>query len=452
MRYQFQTGLLPGGWQQGLGLELKAGAIAALDAWGPAVGGELPKKAVLPGLTNLHSHAFQRGMAGLAERRSTNQDSFWSWREVMYRFLDHLTPDDCQAIAAMAYVEMLESGFTRVVEFHYLHHGVDGTPYADIAEMAGRIAAAAAETGIGLTLLPVLYSYGNFGQAEPSSGQRRFLNNRDAFQHLFDASRKHISDLPGAVLGVAPHSLRAVAPVDLAYLTGLAAHGPVHMHIAEQPREVADCLAWSGARPVQWLLENADVDGRWCLIHATHMTSTELSGLARTGAIAGLCPVTEANLGDGTFSAGEWLAAGGSYGIGTDSNVSIGLVQELQLLEYSQRLKTGARNVLADHHASTGRSLYERALAGGDQAGGAARNRLEANSVANFVSLDLNNPALLHRSNDAILDSWIFGNTRSTVWSVVANGVEVVSEGRHVKRDEVESAFDRCMQRLVAAL
>ncbi|MBN9310625.1 MAG: formimidoylglutamate deiminase [Devosia sp.] len=450
MRQRFQMGLLGNGWAHDIELGVEADRFASMEGAPAPVAG--PSRAIVPGLVNLHSHAFQRGMAGLAERRGSNQDSFWSWRDVMYRFLDRITPDDCRAIAAMAFAEMLESGFTRVVEFHYLHHDIDGSPYADLGEMAGQIAAAAADTGISLTLLPVLYSFGNFGCAPPNPGQRRFLNDLDRFARLVEASRPHLAALTSARLGVAPHSLRAVDPRALAPLTALVADGPIHMHIAEQPREVADCLAWSKARPVEWLLDNASVDDRWCLIHATHITEAETTRLAATGAVAGLCPVTEANLGDGIFPALDWLAAGGSYGVGTDSNVSIGLAAELRLLEYSQRLKTGGRNILADRYESTGRALFERASVGGSQAAGTQPHGLAVGGPADFVVLDLTSPALVHRTDDAVLDSWIFGNDRSAISSVTVAGREVVSEGLHVKRDAISRAFARTMERLTASL
>ncbi|ODT65201.1 MAG: formimidoylglutamate deiminase [Pelagibacterium sp. SCN 63-23] len=449
MRYLFDQALLPGGWEDMVTIDVDGSSIGTVATGGPVH--RAGRRACVPGIVNLHSHAFQRGMAGLAERRSGNKDSFWTWRDVMYRFLDRLSPEDCRAVAAMAYVEMLESGFTRVVEFHYLHHDVDGRPYADIGEMAGQIAAAAAETGIGLTLLPVLYQYGNFGRSPAGHGQRRFLNDLDAFSRLLDASRKHLSSLPGANIGVAPHSLRAVDKPALDAVVALGHGGPIHMHIAEQPREVADSVAFSGARPVEWLLGNADVNADWCLIHATHMTGAETTGLAATGAVAGLCPVTEANLGDGIFAGSEWAGNGGSYGVGSDSNVAIGLVPELRLLEYSQRLKAGGRNMLADRFDSTGRSLFERAHAGGNRAADVSGG-LETGLPASFVVLDLDTPALVSRGHDDVLDGWIFGHDRSPITSVVVNGREVVRDGVHVGREAIAPRYINTMQRLLSDL
>ena len=282
-------------------------------------------------------------MAGLAETRGGGEDSFWTWREVMYRFVERLTPDDVRAIAAQAYAEMLESGFTRVGEFHYLHHDAGGTPFADPARMAVEIIAAAQTTGIGLTLLPVFYAHSGFGGQPPGPRQGRFVHSVDDFARLVEGCRAAITALPDGVVGIAPHSLRAVTPDELAAILPLAQGGPVHIHIAEQTREVDDCLAWSGQRPVAWLLDHAPVDRRWCLVHATHMEDAEMRALAASGAIAGLCPITEANLGDGVFPAMDFLAAGGGLGVGSDSNVLIDLAEELRLLEYGQRLTRRSR-------------------------------------------------------------------------------------------------------------
>ena len=295
----FERAWIGNRWERAARLRIADGRIAAIETGVAANAGDERHRVGLPGLCNVHSHGFQRGMAGLSERRSRPDDNFWSWREIMYRFLDRLTPDDVAAITAQAYVEMLEGGFTRVGEFHYLHHDPAGARYADPAEMTGAIAEAGAATGIGLTLLPVFYAHGDFGAAPPSAGQRRFLNDIDGFATLLDAARAKLSG--DANIGVAPHSLRAVTPDELAAVLALSPTGPVHIHAAEQVKEVADCVAWSGARPVEWLLGNAAVDDRWCLIHSTHLDEGEAVRLAASGAVAGLCPITEANLGDGIF-------------------------------------------------------------------------------------------------------------------------------------------------------
>jgi formimidoylglutamate deiminase len=397
-------------------------------------------------MPNLHSHAFQRGMAGLAETRGPGSDSFWSWRNVMYRFALSMTPDDVEAVAAQLYVEMLEAGFTRVGEFHYLHHDKDGGHYADIAEMAARIASAASETGIALTLLPVFYAHAGFGGTAPGEGQRRFINDRDAYTALLERCRALTDALPEGITGVAPHSLRAVTPDELSAVVAIAGDKPIHIHIAEQVKEVEDSIAWSGRRPVEWLLDNQSVDGRWCFIHATHMTEAETRAMAKVGAIAGLCPVTEANLGDGTFPA-EFFAAGGRFGVGSDSNVLIGLPDELRQLEYSQRLAHRARNVLAAPGGSTGRALFDGALAGGAAALGAEAG-LAAGRAADFVSVKARHG--LDLAGDMLLDAWIFANG-ATVDCVWVNGRKQVENGRHLAREAIGQRFGATMRALAEA-
>jgi formimidoylglutamate deiminase len=437
------------GWQRDVRISLKQGRIDAIVAGIAPQPGDEKHAVVIPGLPNLHSHAFQRGMAGLGETRGQSADSFWTWREVMYRFALSMTPEQQEAIAAQAYVEMLEGGFTRVGEFHYLHHQQDGSPHSDIAEMAARIASAAAETGINLTLLPVFYAHSSFGGAPPNERQRRFINTRDSFSRLMEGAATLVAGLDGAILGVAPHSLRAVTPEELAWLQTIAPDGPIHIHVAEQMQEVEDCMAWSGQRPVQWLLDHAPVDGRWCLIHATHLDDGEVQRLARSGAIAGLCPVTEANLGDGIFRGREFLAAGGKFGIGTDSNVLIGAADELRQLEYSQRLRDRARNVLVEAGGSTGRALFDQALAGGAQALGAGASGIRTGASADMLSLDMNNPGLTGKTTDQALDAWIFA-AHHAVDCVWVRGRKQVEGGRHRQRDEVSSRFRQAIAQLMA--
>ncbi len=446
----FAQALLPEGWADDVRVTVDRGIITGIEV-GAAAGPTDERHGVaLPGMPNLHSHAFQRGMAGLAERRGDTADSFWTWREVMYQFLGQMEPDDVEAVATQLQVEMLEAGFTRVGEFHYLHHGIDGAPYADMAEMGARIAAAAEISGIGLTLLPVFYAHAGFGGQAPNPGQRRFLSNPESFARLMEASRAAVAGLPDAVVGIAPHSLRAVTAAELAAILPLAGGGPIHIHVAEQVAEVDACVGWSGLRPVEWLLEHAPVDRRWCLIHATHMTDKEAVAMARTGAVAGLCPITEANLGDGTFNALPFLAAGGSYGVGSDSNVLIDVGGELRQLEYSQRLHHRARNVLATTtQPATGRALFEAAIRGGAQALGVAAG-LCRGAAADFVTIDGAHPALVGRRGDALLDSMVFAGGSSTIHSVWRAGRLVVREGRHVARDAVRARFARTMTRLLA--
>ncbi|HEY3637293.1 MAG TPA: formimidoylglutamate deiminase [Rhizomicrobium sp.] len=446
----FETALLGDGWARNVRIETEDGRISRIESGAAPHATDSRHAILLPGLCNVHSHAFQRGMAGLAETRGPENDDFWTWREVMYHFLDRLTPEDVEAIAALAYVEMLEGGFTRVGEFHYLHNDPSGSSYADPAELAARIAAAAEQTGIGLTLLPVFYAHANFGGTPPKPGQRRFITDVESFARLVDASRTVIAPLPDANLGVAPHSLRAVTPEELQRIVPFAGGGPVHIHAAEQTKEVEDCLAWSGARPVEWLLDNADVDSRWCLVHATHMLESETTRLAQSGAAAGLCPVTEANLGDGVFPARTYLDAYGRFGIGTDSNVRIAAAEELGMLEYAQRLSRRARNLWpARQGESTGRALFDGALAGGAQALGQPNCALRLGGPADFFSLSAADPSLAGRKDDAILDSWIFAG--AAIDSVWRRGQQIVSGGRHRDRDAIAARYGQVLRNLLSA-
>lgn len=443
--------LLPDGWAENVGLDIEGGTLVAVHPNASAEGRERIAGIALPGLPNLHSHTFQRGMAGLAETRGPEGDSFWTWRQVMYRFLGSLTPDDVEAIAAFAMMEMLEGGFTALAEFHYLHHDADGRPYADIAELSGRIAAAARDAGMGLTLLPVFYAKGGFGGAAPAEGQRRFINDVEGYSRLLEGARQAVAGRDDAVVGVAPHSLRAVTPEGLREVFGIAGEGPIHIHIAEQVREVEDCLAWSGQRPVAWLLDHAPVDRRWCLIHATHLDAREVEGIAMSNAVAGLCPITEANLGDGIFEGVDYLAAAGRFGVGSDSNVEISAPGELKQFEYSQRLKHRARNVLAGHEGqSTGRSLYERALTGGAQALGRRIGAIAAGHRADLVVLDASHPDLAAVSGDRWLDSYVFVAGKAAIDTVLVAGDAVVTNGRHVKRDAIRARYACAMARILA--
>ena len=442
------SALTPQGWRADVNLTIEAGRFTAVEAGvAPPPGAERCAIA-LSGMPNLHSHAFQRGMAGRAELRGRSPDSFWTWRDLMYRFALTMTPDQVEAVASQLYVEMLEAGFTRVGEFHYLHHDRDGRPYAAIAEMATRIAAAAGETGIGLTLLPSFYAHANFGGEPPAAGQRRFVNDLDGFARLLEGCRAAAGQLEGANIGVAPHSLRAVAPEELTAVCAMAGAGPIHIHAAEQVKEVADCLAWSGARPVAWLIDNAGVDARWCLIHATHMTAPETAALARSRAVVGLCPVTEANLGDGVFDGAAFVAHGGRFGVGSDSNVRIGVADELRQLEYAQRLFHRARNVMAVAGGSTGRALFDGAQRGGAAALQADDGGLAPGAPANLATLDGAHPGLAGCAGDAILDAFIFGAAKTAVDGVWARGRKLVEGGRHRRREAIASRFRAVMDRL----
>lgn len=406
----FRHALLPDGWAENIGIEFTNGVITRIKpgvTGGRAIG--------LPGMPNLHSHGFQRAMAGHAEHRGNGTDSFWTWRTLMYRLALSLDPDDMQAIATLAFTEMLEGGFTSVAEFHYLHHAPDGTPYADIAEMASRLAAAASETGIDLLLLPVFYAYSGFGQQKPTEGQRRFINTLDEYELLYRRCQTM------GPTGCAPHSLRAASLEDINILARLNGSAPFHIHIAEQKAEVEACLAFSGARPVAYLLANANAGQNWCLVHATHITPDEAQAMTKAGLVAGLCPITEANLGDGIFPAPSFT---GAYGIGSDSNVLIDAPRELQILEYSQRLARQQRNVMARPECpATATALYLDAVAGGAQAMGMIGG-LRVGAPASFVTIAGEMP-------DSALASAVFTARQPAIRDVWVRGRRVVENGQH---------------------
>ncbi|KLN62565.1 N-formimino-L-glutamate deiminase [Kiloniella spongiae] len=405
---------------------------------------------LLPSPTNLHSHAFQRAMAGMTETRGRDpKDSFWTWRKLMYRFLDHLNPDDIEAITAYMQMEMLEAGYAAVCEFHYLHHQPGGVAYDDIGELSNRIIAASKETGIGLTLLPVLYEHGGCDGRTLGPGQIRFGNTPDRFQKLFEAVTKQLKILPDdTMLGIAPHSLRAVSRDGMRFATSLAPTAPLHMHIAEQTAEIEEIKSAWGKRPVEWLLENHSVDERWCLIHCTHMEPHETEGLARTNAVAGLCPITESSLGDGIFDGVRYVNAGGRFGVGSDSNIRISLSEELRTLEYSQRLRDRGRAVFATTEKSTGRILMDAVVAGGTQAGQRDSGAIVVGQRADLFALDMDAVDLLGKEGDAILDSYIFAGDDKMITDVWSAGRHVVKEGHHIKRDQIIARYKKTMMSL----
>ena len=451
--YRFDHLLAAGRW-------LSPGYVSVDEAgWIARVSGDAPdgdcrrlSGIAVAGMPNVHSHAFQRAMAGLGERcAAAGEDSFWTWRETMYRFVAAITPDDFEAIAAQLYVEMLKSGYTSVGEFQYLHHDRDGTPFVDPAEMTLRAAAAARKAGIAATLLPVLYQDGGFGGAPPEAGQRRFVNDVDRFMRIHEAVAASCAGNPDLAAGIAPHSLRAVGEEALRAVAGaVGPAAPIHIHIAEQEKEVADCEAWSGLRPVHWLLESMPVDDRWCLVHATHMTPEETRNAAKTGATAGLCPTTEANLGDGIFDLPAWQEAGGRMAIGSDSNVSVDPVEEMRWLEYGQRLRDRRRNVAGSARRSTGLGLFTDAVRGGLQALGRGKC-LQEGGRADIVVLDAEAPLFAGRRADRFLDSWIFSGNRPVVRDVFVGGAHVVRGGMHGREHEIAAAYRTAMRRLLAS-
>ena len=445
--------LLDDKWADRVRLTVANGRISGIDIGADAQPGDHHVSALLPALSNLHSHSFQRAMAGMTEYRAAGRESFWTWRDLMYRFANSLTPTQIEAIAALVFMEMQEVGFAAVGEFHYLHHQPGGTPYANIAELSERIFAAAHLTGIGLTLLPVLYTYGGAGAQPRAAGQMRFGNTVDEFERLLSAVRLAARGLPADCrIGIAPHSLRATTPGDLSRVLPLAQGNPVHIHVAEQPQEVADILAWLGARPVEWLLANTPIGPDWSAIHATHMTAAETEGLARSGAVAGLCPVTEANLGDGPFNGPGWLSANGQFGIGSDSNVRISIVEELRMLEYSQRLRDLSRNVMVASAGSVGRFLYQGAARGGARALGRDAGRIAVGQIADLVAIDLTHPALCALRPDQILDGLVFAAPDTVITDVWSAGRHQVQQGRHVHRDRIVAGWRKAVKELTDAL
>jgi formimidoylglutamate deiminase len=452
MKLFARDALLPTGWAHDVVVEVGAdGSIRAVDvAFAPPVDAERVQGPLVPGMPNVHSHAFQRALAGLTERGGPSADNFWTWRTEMYRFLERVGPEEQEAVATQLYLELLKGGYTSVGEFHYLHHDPAGRPYADPAEMAERIRAAAGATGIGLTLLPVFYAHSDFGGAAPLAAQRRFIHDTGGFLRLVAA----LAQKEGQKLGVAPHSLRAVVPAELSEIVAFARAeldaAPIHIHVAEQRKEVDACVAWSGARPVDWLLGHVDIDARWCIVHATHMTPAETQSLASTGAVVGLCPSTEADLGDGVFPTGAFLAAGGRLGIGGDSHVGVDPFLELRLIEAVQRLTLQKRNVFARQGESSGRTLYQTALAGGARALAQPVGAIATGCRADLVVLNGDDPALVEQAAGNVLDAAIFGPGRQIVRDVMVAGRWVIGEGHHADEEAILVRYRQTLKRLLA--
>ena len=440
--------LLPSGWAHNVLLRWDAqGALTEVQSNTAAPAGvQRAEGPVLPGMPNLHSHAFQRGFAGLSEFRGQTQDSFWSWRTLMYRFAAKLSPAHLEAIATWLYVEMLQAGYTSVCEFHYLHHQPDGKPYASDSELSLALLRAAQNAGIGMTLLPVLYQNSGFGGQPPNEGQKRFIRSTDNMLALLQSLAPACA-AQGAALGMAPHSLRAVAPDALREavqgLHAINAKAPVHIHIAEQMAEVNACVAWSGQRPVAWLMDHMPVDARWCLVHATHMDDAEYASAAASQAVAGLCPMTEANLGDGIFDLPRWESHGGVWGVGSDSHICVDAAEELQMLEYSQRLLRQQRNVAADAaQPHVGSYMAQRAVQGGAQATGRAVAGLQVGQQADFVALNEGHVALAGLPAAEQLDAHVFASSRTNaIVSVWASGQCRVAQGRHALHHSAQQGF-----------
>ncbi|HVJ41925.1 MAG TPA: formimidoylglutamate deiminase [Dongiaceae bacterium] len=451
--YIAEHALLPQGWAEqvrisvddtGMITAVTGGAGRDSEGAAAAAAGNNQRLAgpVIPGMPNLHSHAFQRAMAGLTEVAANPEDSFWTWRDLMYRLVGRLDPDQVEAIARYLYIDMLKAGYTSVAEFHYLHHDRDGRPYANPAEMAERILAAADTSGIAVTLLPVMYAHGGFGGKEPAVGQRRFIHGTDDYLKLLQRLASPCVRQTRR-LGACFHSLRAVTPDEINAVLAETRDGrPIHIHIAEQQKEVDDCLAWSGRRPIEWLYDHTEVDDRWCLIHATHADDGEVARMAKSGAVVGICPTTEANLGDGLFPAIAYAQRGGRFGIGSDSHVSLSVVEELRWLEYGQRLKHERRNRLyGAKRSNIGAYLYDACVAGGGQALGQPAGAIKAGQRADLVVLNGAHPLMAHMKGDDILSRWLFGGTDHLVKDVMVGGDWVVQDGRHAGEIEAGRRF-----------
>jgi formimidoylglutamate deiminase len=444
------SALLPDGWADAVEITIDdSGNIASVRPDSPQISGHCAE-VLLPAIPNVHSHAHQRAMAGLGERAGNSDDSFWTWRKVMYHYLERIQPEQLKHIAAQLYIEMLKSGYSCVGEFQYLHHGVDGKAYANPAEMSLQCLEAARAVGIGFTALPVLYRYGGFGSAGPLDGQKRFINDADSFIDIVERLQQACVADANTAVGIAPHSLRAIDHELLStVIDSLDDLAAIHIHIAEQTGEVDDCLAWCGQRPVAWLLDNFAVDAKWCLIHATHMDAAETADMAASGCAAGLCPTTEANLGDGFFNAVDYLARGGRWAIGSDSHISIDPVEELRWLEYGMRLQTRRRNVLSSTGmANTGRSLFDGAVAGGAQACGRAIGRIAPGYRGDLLTLDCDHPRLYGRSGDELIDSWIFSGNENLVRDVYVGGLRLVENGRHADEDMIARNYRDTLDQL----
>jgi formimidoylglutamate deiminase len=445
--------LLSNGWQQQQTLTIEKGVITAIERG--YIDGAEKVGVVIPGMVNCHSHAFQRAFAGFSEQGSEGQDSFWTWRSIMYKFIDQLTAKDAQTIATQLYIEMLKMGYTRVAEFHYLHHEINGDNHTQLAEMAKAIFNASQQSGIGLTLLPVLYRFSGFGPLAANDGQKRFINCVAQFNQLVSDCFTLSHDYENTNVGIAPHSLRAVDKPSLAqavkHVRSLNSKAPIHIHIAEQQKEVDDCLAHYGQRPVEWLLNNAELDEQWCLIHATHINEQERKGIIASKAIAGICPTTEANLGDGIFPTTEFLAENGTLAIGSDSHISVNPVEELRWLEYAQRLIKQQRAILAnENEASVGRNLWQQAARGGAQSTNSNTGELAIGKQADLLVLNRDKVALFAHSDQHLLDSMIFASQQNIISDVMVNGQWVIKAGKHALEQQTEQNFAQLLANLSA--
>jgi len=445
---------LPDGWARNVEIRIDAdGTIAGIGVGGFAPDGAEVVDRVIPGMPNVHSHAFQRVLAGRMEKAGPGPDSFWSWREGMYDCVERISTAQMQAVATWLYVEMLKAGYTSVAEFHYLHRA--DARDEDLAANCVALIRAAAAAGIRITLLPTLYQFAGFGARPAEPRQRRFVTTVDEYIGVQDAVRAQPTT--NQHIGFAFHSLRAVSAEAMAsvlqYRDRSDPDAPVHIHLAEQIGEVDDCVAWSGQRPVEWLLDKVRVDRHWCAVHATHMCPLEVRALAASGAVVGLCPTTEANLGDGLFPLKDYLAAGGRIAIGSDSHVTVSPWEELRWLEYGQRLQERRRGIAAtDARPHTAAALIDAALDGGASALGQPVGRIVEGCRADLLVIDGDNPLLAGCAGDELIDSIVFGGGTNPVTDVMVGGNWVVRDGRHPLEDSAAETFVAARRQLMGAI
>ncbi|MDP7592783.1 MAG: formimidoylglutamate deiminase [Litorilituus sp.] len=460
MKYYVENILLADGWATDKTITINNGIISAITA-GKDDNVQVMSGTVIPGMINCHSHAFQRAFAGFSEQGSEGQDSFWTWRKIMYKFLAKLTHDDAQVIAEQLYIEMLKMGYTRVAEFHYLHHNIDGKSYEELDEetqlstMAQAIFSAANNTGIGLTILPVLYQFAGFGEQKPNQGQKRFINSTQQFNQLVSDCFELSKSYTNTNVGIAPHSLRAVNKQGIlqavAHVRALDSTAPIHIHIAEQQQEVDDCLSFYKKRPIQWLLDNIELDKHWCLIHATHIDEKEQQGIVNSQAIAGICPTTEANLGDGIFPTVEFLTLNGTIAIGSDSHISVSPIEELRWLEYAQRLTKKQRALLANNNApSVGQNLWQQAALGGAQSTSSNTGYLAVGKQADLLVLNKQQTDLYANNLQHLLDSVVFASRENAIQDVMVNGQWVIQNGKHTLEKNSADNFSALLAKLSA--
>ena len=442
--------LLPNGWSNNVIIAIdQSGLISNVtENNNHKVDADLNEEIILPAMNNLHSHSFQRAMAGLTEARSPQgNDNFWSWRNLMYQFLDVLNPEEIFSITLFSQMEMLQSGYVGVGEFHYLHNQIGGTKYDNIAELSEKVLEASAESGISICLLPVVYERGGCDNRELEGGQLRFHNNIDTFEELYNQIKVLVLGNENFSLGVAAHSLRAVKNETLNKIINLT-DGPIHIHAAEQVKEVEEITSFYKMSPVEFLFKNFDVNKRWCLVHCTQMSELETELLSKSGAVAGLCPVTEANLGDGIFNGFQYNERKGLYGIGTDSNINISLTEELKTFEYSQRLLNKKRAVISNQKKSTGRKLFDDCLEGGARALQINNGKIQKGFNADLISLPNTNNELDGLEDDKILDYWIFASRENDVQKLWNKGKCLVENGKHLNFDDIQSNYRKTIKNL----